>query len=240
MRKWSLALGWVLLAVSCDPVDVAKVDQPGADYLPWKVGNYFIYQVDSVSTTLNVSTPFRFKLKIAVTDSFKITAGGTTYILSRARQWEGAETWTPMPTWQARNSDREGVVVEGNTPFLKLVFPILENASWNGNAFNTLAGNDACGDGQAFTCDEYTVRKLPAGFSAGGQTYPESIEVIQEDAPDLLTIHDVRSETYARGIGLVDRSVEFKQYCSKNDCLGKGFIDRGWNYHWVLIEHGAE
>jgi hypothetical protein len=144
-----------------------------------------------------------------------------------------------MPTWQARNDNRESVIVEGNTPYVRLVFPVSDRLTWNGNTYNNLEGKDNCGDNENFDCDVFNCTIVTGNYATGNMTFPEVLKVQEQDSPDLISVHDVRYSIYAKGVGLIERSVDFKIYCSKGACLGKGLVDKGWTYKWTLIEYGS-
>lgn len=241
MRKWFFWLAFAVSAVvGCDESDQPVLLTQGPEFVPLRVGDYRIYQVDSVGTLINVSTAYNFQLKEVVTDSFRNPTGGYTYILSRFKRANATSPWVPMPTWQARNDNREAVVVEGNTSFVKLVFPVSNQLSWNGNSYNNLEGKDNCGDNENFDCDVYMCSMVVGSYAAGNNlTFENTVKVQEQDSPDLISVHDVRYAVYAKGVGLIERSVDFKIYCSKGACLGKGLIDKGWTYKWTLIEYGS-
>lgn len=244
MRRQAILTGIVLaMVMGCDNVDPLRLENRDADYFPLRVGNYSIYDVDSTAILFQVETNFKFQLKHTFTDSFRSSAGGYTYIVSRFKRANETEPWAPVPTWQARMDDREGVLIEGNLPFIKMVFPIQHGVAWNGNAQNALKGQESCGDNVRFDCDRYELLTSVGPVAVpSGLTFTDVVKVVEQDSPDLISIHDVRYSVYARGVGLIDREQVYLKYCSDSDlgCLGKQQIDEGIRFKMTLRDHGHE
>jgi hypothetical protein len=119
---------------------------------------------------------------------------------------------------------RNAVLVEGNERFIQLQFPINEAIQWDGNAMNSIGGDDFCNEKP---CDLYSIAAVEP-----------DVVVIQSDEKDHLVKYDVRSETYRRDVGLVDKEMTVLEYCTNQPCFGKQFVDEGIRYRQTLIGHG--
>lgn len=157
--------------------------------------------------------------------SFVNGEGNTTFTLQREKRATSADGWSPAGTWSAWVDARRAVLSEGNRSFVKLQFPIEEAIVWNGNAYNTLGGNDQC---NGVDCDIYQVTEID----------PEVV-VTQSKDEDVLVKFDVRKEIYARNIGLRYKEMTVLEYCTAQNCFGKQFVDNGIKYKQSLLENGV-
>jgi hypothetical protein len=223
-RTWLFVLALGIAAVSCDPDTEAGSPLRGPEYFPLLVGSYWLYNVDSTHIHLNAETNFAFQLRISVVSSFTNGRGDLTYVMRREKRSTTAESWTAAGTWSAWVDARNAVVVEGNARFIRLQFPIDVGLAWNGNALNSMGGDEFCDD---MGCDLYVVSSVD----------PEVV-VVQSDESDLLVKYDVRSETYYRNIGLIKKYMTVLHYCTTEACFGKQFVNSGIRYSQTLIENG--
>lgn len=219
---FAIVLGLVMIAVSCEPSQEAANNLRGAEYFPLTVGSFLLYNVDSTHIHLNTESKFSFQLRVTVSGSYQNSGGNTTYVLQREKRANASEDWTAAGTWSAWVDARNAVMVEGNDRFIRLQFPIAKGNQWNGNAMNSNGGGDFCGD-QA--CDLYTVSGVDP-----------DVVVVQSDEKDILVKYDVRTETYRKDIGLVNKEMTVLEYCTTQDCFGKQFVNVGIRYKQTLID----
>jgi hypothetical protein len=234
----ALAIASVVL-VSCDP-DPTK-EAPEANYFPLQVGDYRIYHVQETQVSAyNVETNFEYDIKTVVIDSFNTVSGNYAYLISRFKRANDTEAWTSIDTWTARADAREVVVTEGSTPFVRLTFPVKSGRSWNGNSYNNLETSEFC-EGDSFTsCDVYEMENVQKPFSTSVNNYENTLEVIQNNSPDLITTYDIRREVYAAEIGLVYKESTILNYCTVGACLGQQLAESGVKLKQELIEYGHD
>jgi hypothetical protein len=215
-----------MLAAACTSDEFTPADK-GLDYFPLKKGFYQIYKVDSVGYS-EVADPvtLAYELMTEVTDSFPNPEGSFTYVINRYKRVDSSSPWRDLDTWSVRVNGREAVVNEGNVPFVKLIFPVKTNLSWNGNKFNSLDE------------DEYKIIAIES-FSAGGATFEQALTVEQEDNDDFIVFLDQRKEVYARDAGLIYKEITQLTYCVEDDCRGQEIIESGTQYKQELIEYGS-
>lgn len=214
-----------------------------ADFFPLRVGDFRIYEVDETQiTAYNVETDFHYELKTLVTDSFANANGGYSYIMSRFKRDNDAQPWQSLDTWTLRADTKEVVVTEGATPFVRVTFPIKNNRTWNGNAYNDIETGKFCTtNGSPQQCDPYSIESIGQDYlTAGGLTYGDAFEVVQSNDPDRVIKFDVRSEFYARGIGLIAKKSTIYNYCTQSSCSGKQLIETGIRLTQELTQYGRE
>lgn len=238
MKKFSLIVVFApVLFVSCSKKKAPANDSVlGLDYYPTTEGKYVVYEVDStVYTNLPVDTvTYRYRIKEKIADSFTDNEGQPAIRLERyIKKFNPVIPYDSMP-WQVKevwlvNSDKKSVqVMEANVRFTKLVFPIRENASWDGNAHNIM--------GEWL----YTLAYIDKKETINGQPLEKVLQVNQKDFKTLISYQSY-SEKYARGIGLVQR--EITDILSNSIVPGTPIekrIETGLVYKQTLLTYGYE
>lgn len=240
MSKYLSFFLLILLTWSCTSEEemILKMD---SDFFPLSVGSFFIYNVNETSySAIDGKQDFAYQLKLMVSDSFHNTAGGTTYVIQRSKKGEIGSTFDYLDTWSARKESSEVVVAEGTTSFVRLSFPLVKGKQWNGNALNSLGGEETCTDNQENTCDLYEVGSLGNPYEFNGEILNETLEVVQNNNVDLIVKQDVRKEIYARHIGLVYKESTLLEYCTVGSCIGQQQIEKGLIYKQTLASYGKE
>lgn len=242
IKVWLKAIFSMLLMAlpmafsSCDPNTVEEQSLP--NYVPLRVGNYQIYQVNETQiTAFNIETDFTYELKTVVTDSIVNAQGGYSYIMSRSKRNTDSDPWQPMDTWLIRANENEVVITEGTIPFVRLTFPIKNDRTWNGNAYNNIETGKFCG---LVECDQYTLADVQREYTTSTQAFTNTITIIQSNDPDLLTRYDVRKEIYAAGVGLIFKESVVYNYCTQAACFGQQLIESGFRLTQELKAYGRE
>ena len=239
MRGFSIIIGLFVLA-SCKTSQDPLPDI-GLDYFPLQVGSYIVYSVDE--TQINQSSELKsvYELKLLVSDSLINQEGGYTYLVSRQKRNGAALPWIKLDTWTARIANRQGIIGEGNTSFVKLTFPTVNGSEWDGNTFNTLGGEQTCGNNQDRPCDIYRLENMGMEFTtASGMMFDETLTVVQNENTDLIVLQDVRKEIYAKHVGLIYKESIVLEYCTSASCLGQQKVTKGVRFKQVIKEYGVE
>ncbi|CAN5121179.1 hypothetical protein BH09BAC3_BH09BAC3_29760 [soil metagenome] len=227
----------LLLLSGCQSTDL-RPRVSGAEYFPIKVGAYWTYDVLSTTITqLGGQTTQSYEMKIQVTDSV-ISSGTVSYMLQRFKRDTPSQAWTSIGTWSARKDEFQAIIQEGNTPYLKLEFPLLEGKTWNGNLFNTLGGTDRCPDG-TFNCDNYVVQDLNKQFEGNGVSFENSATILENNDNDPIVRQDVRKSVYAKSVGLVYKEISILEYCTVGNCIGKQVVENGNILKQTIKDYGG-
>ncbi len=239
MRRFWFVMS-LLIVGGCKTIE-EPVPDLGLDYFPLKVGAYQVYSVDETKITQSVEQKFIYELKFQVIDSMLNQEGGYTYIIQRQKRDNASLPWINLDSWTARIANRKAIVNEGNTSLVKITFPPQNGLEWDGNSFNTLGGEQNCGENKDQPCDIYRLENVGIEFSVqGGMAIAETVTVIQNENTDLIVKQDVRSEVYAKGVGLIFKESIVLEYCTKSSCLGQQKVDKGFRYKQVLKEYGSD
>jgi hypothetical protein len=187
--------------VSCKK-DKSTAPDLGYTYFPNEVGTFVIYNVDSISyahvpTTIDT---FRYQLKEKIESIYTDGQNRPTIRLERyIRNYNPSIPYSALP-WQLRNVWSENRTattaekVEENSRFIKLIFPVKRESTWDGNIQNT---NGTINYVYAFVDQSRTIGSI--GFDS----------VLQVTQQDVLTLISQQKyiEKYARHVGLVSKQV---------------------------------
>ncbi|MBI3220147.1 MAG: hypothetical protein HYZ44_11595 [Bacteroidetes bacterium] len=186
------------------------------DYFPLKIGSQWIYSMEESSTLRNLCaddgvTNSSYELKVVITDSYANAEGGTTYVFERSKRTLTTDPWTPIATWTAQRRGSKLIANESNVLYVKLLFPVAEEATWNGNEFNTeIQLNNS-------NVDSYQMINVHQPYSLSStKSYPKSVTVIQNNEVNNVLRLDVRKEVYALGVGLVYKESNVLKYFSQS------------------------
>jgi len=208
----------------------------GQDYYPTTLGKFVEYDVDSVVFNELSSVPdtFRYRIKEKFTAHFSDNEGKQAIRLERfIKKYNPSLLYDSIPyqikeVWMSNASNKNIQVVEGNIRFTKLIFPVQQNSSWNGNAYNSL--------GEWL----YKYTYIDKTETINQVNLDKVLLVTQRD--DYTQIyHHFYIEKYAKGVGLVYR--EIKDIYSNNVISGipvEQRIEKGVIYKQQIINYGYE
>jgi hypothetical protein len=145
-------------------------------------------------------------------------------------------SWTIKDVWSYTKTNTRLEVVEEDVRFVKLIFPVKVDATWNGNAQNTL--NEL----------QYLYKYTDQKEAVNGTTFDNVLFVEQKDDKSKNAIHrEYFIEKYAKYIGLVYR--EIKDLYSGTPTVDpithlvtpvEQRIDKGVIYKMTYVTHGIE
>lgn len=189
---WLISILTVFLySCSKDEEEIVEPDQ-GYDYVGLEVGKYVVYDVDSFfyddfDNTIDSSF---FQIKEEVDSKIIDLEGDEAFKIIRYRKESDTTDWVLTDVWSSKITTTNFQKVEENVRFIKLIFPIRANATWNGNALNN--------DGE--TTYEYTA--VDQTETIGGNTLGKVLTVLQFEEVNLIE-EKFFEEKYAKGIGMV-------------------------------------
>lgn len=187
---------------SCKKKDSVPPIDLGKNYFPIKVGNYIIYDVDSTvyDEITHLPSTYKYRLKEIITQAYQNDEGTTSYKLERYIKWyDSTKTYDQIP-WQFQhvwtiipyNTSIEEV--EENIRYVKIIFPVKQNAQWNGNAKNTLGTKI------------YSYNYIDNSETINGTFLPKVLSINQYQYRSLIQYQN-EVEKYARNIGQVYKEI---------------------------------
>ncbi|MBL7933364.1 MAG: hypothetical protein JNL60_15770 [Bacteroidia bacterium] len=208
----------------------------GLDYYPDVLGKYVIYDVDSTVYTENPKDTlvFKYRIKEKLVERFTDSEQKQAIRLERyIKKYNPLKSYDSIP-WQVKetwmvNADNISVkVLENNVRYTKLIFPIQEKVSWNGNAYNTIG---------EWT---YTYDYIDKKETINGNALPNVLLVNQKNYRTLISYQNY-SEKYAKGIGLVQKQItDLLSNTIVSNVVVEDRIESGLIYKQILVTYGYE
>ena len=193
MRK-SLAIFFSVLMFlfSCKKDRDDVVPNLGYSYAGLDLGSYVIYDVDShyYNKPFNVDTVVQFQIKEVVDSKYTDLEGEEAFKIIRYRKEKDSTNWVLQDVWNAKLTTTNYQKDEENIRFVKLIFPVRTNKSWDGNALNN---NDKW---------EYEYASVHQTEKVGVYTLDSVLTVTQFEDINLIQ-ERFFEEKFAAGIGLV-------------------------------------
>lgn len=224
MRYFYYLLIIPIVIFSCDSeVNPDSIDI-GKSFFPLKTGDLRVYEVEDIVYNIDASVDtLNYYVKEEVVESF-YSSEDSTFIIYRYSRPDSASEWQFLETRQSRITSQQAILYEGNTPYLKLTFPISAGKVWDGNLLN------------ADEEDIYQMDSLYFAYNSEMQ-FDNTLTVIQNDNEDFIVELDRRFEIYAEGVGLIKREDLVYTYCTDDNCLGQQQIETGRKYSETLIHY---
>jgi len=227
----------MVLTLSCTKKKVPQDSSVlGLEYYPTTSGKFVVYDVDSVVyTELPKDTlSYKYRIKEKIADTYTDNEGKPAIRLERSvKRYNPLKPydsipWTIKEVWMVNASDKNIQVMESNVRFTKLIFPVQEKVSWNGNAANTIGEWD------------YVYDYVDNNETINTTALSHVLRVKQKDYRTLISV-EYYTEKYAKGVGLVYR--EIKDLLSNTIIAGKPVeerIESGIIYKQTLVTYGHE
>ena len=191
------------------------------EYFPLELGYEWIYSVDSVlvnqgGTNNVISSSFiKEELIEVITDTeFK-----KEYKLQRSYRKDSLSQWRIKHIWTSQRDDRRAIRSEGNISFVKLVFPAVDGTKWDGHIFfdDEKEFPVAAENLTVYKDWEYKINNIGAK-TIGSTLYPEVLDISHIDDVTFISKR-FSTESYAKGIGLVERKMEIFDTQNGNESL---------------------
>ncbi len=217
----ALAVLAFFLLPSCEK-DGEAPKGPYLDYFPVEPGHSVTYEVDSIfhDSALEEHDTSHYLIREAITRTFVDGEGRTSYRIERSRKELASGQWRVEDVWVANRSKERAEKVEENRRFIKLSFPVSEDARWNGNAYNDLKEQD------------YEYKDVHEPMVVKGHSLDSTVKVVQKDVSNLIEEKFVQ-ETYAKGIGMVEKEAVLLETYTNGD------IRKGSELYMRMIDHSS-
>ncbi len=220
ISNWLLLVGVLLLSCTKE----AEIFPLGQDYFPVVIGDYRIYDVTETNYIDKVETIESYQLKESFYDSI-VNGSETTYLMRVEQRDTDQDSWVSIESISIRQTNAYLHYQEQNSIYVKMSYPVQTSREWDGNAQNT--------DSQQL----YHYENL--GINDYTFENPDHIKVIISELPANIVEQDERYETYAQGIGLVERSYIKITFCQAG-CTDINEKENGQILVQRLIEYGSE
>jgi hypothetical protein len=193
--KWLLSILPLvcLTLVECKKSVSPEIQKYYYSYYPLEKGHWVAYDVIHIEHTNLGSDTLHYALKEVITERFIDNQGDTAFRIERRWKFNPTDEYIIKDIWYANTYSTRADKIEENIRYTKLVFPILSEKRWDGNAFNTLEKW------------EYRYDSLHLSRSINGLQFDSTIRVVQSNVINPFQ-EKVASEIYANHIGLIKKS----------------------------------
>lgn len=227
-----LSLLLIFGLVACNETLAPTDSSCGASgFYPLTIGYFISYEVTEIQhSELAEDDTINYQIKEVLADTFTDLSAQQAYRIERFRRDNESQTWALDSVWTVRNEGLRLVKVESNVPYVKLICPLEEELSWDGNLFNGLAP------------ETYVVQDLQQGYQVDDNFFDQTVTVVQKADTASLLSRNYRIEVFAQDIGLVYKKNENFRYCDDADdpCFGQDSVIGGVFYEQKLLDFGQE
>jgi hypothetical protein len=191
IRFFCIVCFFALILFSCKKNTDSPVDL-GYGYYPSNIGHWVLYDVDSTyySGYYHTVTTSHFLIKEYFESTYNDNEGRPTQRIERYKKIDTLPYFL-KDVWASNLTQSTAEKVEENVRFVKLVFPIVEDKQWNGNAYNTKDPQD------------YTYYHVFMPYTVNGVTFDSTVTVIQASDTTNLVEPTNEFEVYAKHVGLI-------------------------------------
>ena len=212
-----------LFFCSCEDDDI--IIDPGFDYFPIELGRYVDYEVDSIyhDVPAGVQDTFHFYVREFIDTTFFDAENRPSNRIERYYKEDLSAIWNLRDVWVANRTNTSAQKVEENVRFVKLVFPVASEVTWNGNAQNV------------FETWDYEYEDLFIPKTIGDTIYANTVTVVQRNRENLLE-SEIAKEIYARGVGMVYKRLDTLKFSLEN---GISELETGVEFEMTAIGTGV-
>ena len=223
---WVFILLFSSMLYTCNETQIVDPSRLGFDFYPAEIGQFRIYEVEEVQFRLTSFDTVTYQLRETIFDTLE-SRDQTTYLIRRDVRSSDLEEWESDSIWSVTPTNLNVAVTENSIPFIKLTFPVRVGIEWNGNSLN----NRGTQTYYYQEVEESAIESIPV---------TDQIRVIIEDIPENTTGIDLRSEVYARNIGLVEKDYLTQRRCTSGSCGDDfGKVEAGRALKQRLIAYGV-
>lgn len=183
------------IAVGCSTETEPPVDM-GYSYIPLDTGRYYIYDVDSIykecSTSINLLDTVHYQIKEYYHSIVLDASNNPVLRIERYYRADSTQSWNTMTpdVWFIDTTITRFEKVEENIKFVKMIFPITEGTTWDGNAYNVFAQQD------------YFYGAPQSSFNNGVSIFDNTVTVYQQLDTNMIEYYYF-TETYAKDVGMI-------------------------------------
>jgi hypothetical protein len=237
MKRIFFILPVFIFLLSCKKDPPAEPIDLGYDYYPDHLGRFVVYDCDSIVYVDigNDTQNYKFQVKEIIDSLFTDNEGRPALRISRYKKMIQNDTviisnpqWVLQDVWWANKTATTAEVVEENYRYIKLIFPVEVDDTWNGNSANTLGGWD------------YQYTSVDEPLTLGSLQFDKTLTVLQYYSGGIPIYYKKYQEKYARGVGLIEK--EITDYTWDQNANGPiiGSIKYGLKYKMTAIQYGTE
>ncbi len=203
------------------------------EYFPTDSGHFVVYDVDSIFYSFNGqhhNDTVHYQQMEMITDTTYDNENMLNYVLTVFRRPNANYSWYIDKVWEVKSSPTNLIKKEDDLRFIKLIFPPVEGAEWNGNIF---IPSTTPYDGYKDWAYSYETVNVP--YTVNGFSFDSTVTVKEVDDENLIQ-KKLRREVYAKGVGMIYQEWEIvnKQNVQANWETG---VENGFRIRMRVADH---
>ncbi len=181
---------------SCQKDQSVNFNSIDYGYFPDRVGSWMIYNVVEIhiDSESGVFDTAYYQIKEIIESKFLDNSNRQTLRIERYIRENDTLTWNIKDVWFANLLTNSAQKVEENIRYVKLVFPVKLNKTWDGNAHNTL---EEC---------EYKITEIDINDTINSLFFDSVLTVTQKDEENMIEKFYF-IEKYAKNTGMVYKQI---------------------------------
>lgn len=214
-----------LLALSCKK-DTDNSIIYGYEYFPIEEGHYVVYDVVDIFHDLALEpqhdTNF-YQIKEVISETLVDGEGDTIQKLKRYFRESDTAVWEIQDVWTQKRTATTAEVVEENDRYIKMIFAIAYNRTWDCNALN---------NEPSLECYYENVYEP---YTLNSTTFDSTVIVEKENFTSFIDFRR-KFDVYARGVGKIKsvyKDLEIDNFDTTD-------IQKGAEIYYELVEFGVE
>ena len=215
MKRILFLLSCIALFYSCSKDKDSYIDE-SKKYFPLEIGKQVIYEVDSIiwdDFTGTVDT-HHYEMRWTITDTFRDNASRLCHTIEVELRDSTAMNWEMHHVMYVMANETRLEYQEENLRFIKLIFPIEDGRSWDGNV--EISTNSS--EYQFLQAWKYTYAQTGQPYHNGILQFDQTVTVNAIDKEENIPKTDpyaykiFAQEVYAKEVGMVYREMTYWVY----------------------------
>jgi len=212
MKKGLIACLFILTIYSCTKSKEEYRGDSGRDFFPLTIGRQVIYDVDSIiwddfDCSLDTN---HYQVRWTVADTFRDNQNRLSYTINTDIRNDNSLPWNVHRVLYATPTAASIEYMEDNLRFVKLIFPMENGRSWDGNALISKTADNSIFEGEEWN---YQYTSLNESFDNGLKTFDSTVTIQAIDetindpgtSPDSYASKLFSREVYGKNVGMVYR-----------------------------------
>lgn len=212
MRYLLFVMTIAFLLPSCGENEIEPTDPSvfGYEYFPVSVGNEWIYQVDSLligqGGFANVESSSQ--VKEVISEVISQSDDEIVYRVERSARPDSTSIWRLTDIWTVSTTPTQVTKTIENLKFIKLVFPAVQGARWDGNIFFDANSLYPVGAENLRIYQDWSYRiDIESSAVISGEIF-DDVALVSHIDQETFVSRRYSTERYVKGIGLVERQME--------------------------------
>ncbi len=223
-RNKIILAAFLILVFACKKPKQENIVDFKYEYTPQVVGHYCVYDIIEINhdDAVGLHETLNYKLKERIESTFIDAQGRPSLRLERSKI-NGSGNWYISDVWYSTRTTTLYEKIEEDIRYTRMTFPVKKESQWNGNATNTLGG------------ENYAFSDVDVARSYNSLNFLNTTRVQQNDEWNFVQ-RKYGFEVYAKNVGLVRKYFKDLVIDSFDTLRPK----KGNEYYMTILYYGIE